>query len=134
MVKNKKVIKRETESDTDTDTENDKKVINSKVDKAKKTKIYMILALVLLSIAAFMWYRKRATTQLLDNGQVAQTQVVQQRPIMSGMQQMSQMPSSMSQMPSSMSQMPSSMPPMQMGGMQQRLNPIQEIQLTQQMH
>jgi hypothetical protein len=36
----------------------------------------------------------------------------------------------------SMPSMPSmsQMPQMQMGGMQQRLNPIQEIQLTQQMH
>lgn len=124
MGKNKKVTKKDTESDTDTDTdtENNKNIINSKVDKAKKTKIYIFLAIVLLAFAAFMWYRRNSKTQLLDNSQLAQTQ---------GVQQMSQMPSvsQMQQMPS-MSQIPQ----MQMGGMQQRLNPIQEIQLTQQMH
>ena len=120
MVKNKKVIKRETESDTDTDTENDKKILNSKDDKAKRNKMYMILGVVLLAVVAFIWYRRRGKTQVVDNSQMAPTQIVQQRSTMSGMQQM----------PASMPQIA----PMQMGGMQQRLNPIQKIQLTQQMH
>jgi 1,4-dihydroxy-2-naphthoate octaprenyltransferase len=118
MVKNKKVIKRDTDTDTDTDTENDKKVMTSKVGKAKKTKLYMILAVVLFIVAAFMWYRKKSKAKLQAGGQVpVQTQVMQQRPVMQSMQSM-----------------PAAMPQMQMGGMQQRLNPIQEIQLTQQMH
>jgi len=114
MVKNKRVTKRDTESDTDTEVD-ERKVMNTKGGKGKKTKLYMMVGLALLVIVAFMWYRRKSKAKLQAAGPVAPTQVMQQRP-MNGMQTMPQVPQ------------------MQMGGMQQRLNPIQEIQLTQQMH
>ncbi len=100
---------------------NDKKVMTAKVAKNKKNKLYMMMAVVLLIVAVFMWYRNKKNKAKLQATGAApvQTQVMQQRPMQASMPSMQQMPQ---------------MPPMQMGGMQQRLNPIQEIQLTQQMH
>ena len=116
MVKTKRITKRDTESDTDTEND-DRKVMNTKGGKGKKTKLYMMIGVVLLVIVIFMWYRRKSKAKLQAAGPVVQTQVMQQRPMqMPQMAQMGQMPQ---------------MPQMQMGGMQQRLNPIQEIQLTQ---
>jgi LPXTG-motif cell wall-anchored protein len=113
MVKNKRVTKRDTDSDTDTEVD-EKKVMNTKGYRGgKKNKLYMMAGLALLVIVVFMWYRRKNKAKIQANGQVATGQVMQ-RP-MSQMPQMQQM---------------QQMPQMQMGGMQ-RLNPIQEIQLTQ---
>lgn len=116
MVKNKRVTKRDTDSDTDTEVD-EKRVISTKGGKGKKNKLYIMAGLALLVVVVFMWYRRKSKAKLQATGQ-APVQTQMQRP-MSGMQQIPQM---------------QQMPQMQMGGMQQRLNPIQEIQLTQQMH
>jgi uncharacterized protein HemX len=80
MGKNKKNIKEETESesesevetttDTETDTDTDKKYKKNKksfMNKFnKKTKLYAGIIVLLLAIAAFMWYKNKKNKSSVD--------------------------------------------------------------------